>query len=153
MSAAELLGLTVIIGSGLTAGVLFAVALSVVPALRTMPPSTYVYVHQRIGRHWDPTMPLIVLGSTVVDLVLAFVVAEPAARLGFVVAAVLLLAVSVVSHFCNVPLNRTVKVLDPESIPVDWEDPRPIWRRWHLLRTGLAVLALAVNAFMVILLL
>ena len=65
----------------------------------------------------------------------------------FAVAAVLLLGVSGVSHLCNVPINRRVKAItDPAVIPADWEDPRPLWRRFHYLRTFLAVLALAVNA-------
>ncbi|WP_449353343.1 hypothetical protein [Streptomyces shaanxiensis] len=37
-------------------------------------------------------------------------------------------------------------VTDPRRLPDDWTDPRPLWRRWHLLRTSLAVMALAVNA-------
>jgi uncharacterized membrane protein len=135
----------VLLGSGVTAGVLFAVALSVLPALSRMPADRYVYTHQLIGRYWDPTMPVIVLGSTFADVALAVVLPWPAAEM-YGLGAVLLLAVSVVSHFCNVPLNRTVKVLDPDRIPPGWRDPRPVWRRWHRLRTVLALLALAVNA-------
>jgi uncharacterized membrane protein len=135
----------VTVSSGIVGGVLFAVALSVLPALFAMPAERYVYAHQLIGRHWDPTMPLIVLSSTVVDGVLAIVI-PGSTRALFAVAAVLLLAVSVVSHYCNVPINRRVKAIDPASIPPDWHDPRPLWRRWHLLRTALAVLAAVVNA-------
>ena len=54
-----------------------------------------------------------------------------------------------VSHFCNVPINRQVKRLDPDRLPADWRDPRPLWRRWHTLRTVLAVLALLLNAIAV----
>ncbi|MEU3341129.1 DUF1772 domain-containing protein [Streptomyces sp. NPDC002144] len=140
------LGVAALLGGGVTAGVLFAVALSVLPALFAMETGTYVYAHKLLGRNWDPTMPVIVLSSTVVNAVLA-VVAGGAARPLFVVAAVLLLGVSGVSHLCNVPINRRVKAIDdPSVIPADWEDPRPLWRRWHLLRTTLAVVALAVTA-------
>lgn len=141
----QLLHLAVLLGSGITAGVLFAVALSVVPALRVMPPSTYVYVHQLLGRNWDPTMPIIVLSSAVVDLVLAVRSTVPGASVLFGTAAILMVFVSIVSHFCNVPINRTVKTLDPATIPADWRDPRVLWRRWHLLRTTLAIIALTVN--------
>ncbi len=142
----EVLGVAALLGSGVTAGVLFAVALSVLPALFAMETGTYVYAHQLLGRNWDPTMPVIVLSSTLVDGVLA-VVGEGAARVLFAVGAVLLLGVSGVSHLCNVPINRRVKAIaDPAVIPADWEDPRPLWRRYHYLRTGLAVLALTVNA-------
>ncbi|CAM5403353.1 DUF1772 domain-containing protein [Streptomyces pseudogriseolus] len=140
------LGVAALLGAGVTAGVLFAVALSVLPALFAMETGTYVYAHQLLGRNWDPTMPVIVLSSTLADTVLA-VVGEGAPRVLFAVAAVLLLGVSGVSHLCNVPINRRVKsVTDPGRLPADWQDPRPLWRRWHLLRTTLAVCALALTA-------
>ncbi|MBB4987039.1 MULTISPECIES: anthrone oxygenase family protein [Streptomyces] len=138
------LGVLALLGSGVTAGVLFAVALSVLPALFAMPAGTYVYAHQLLGRNWDPTMPAIVLGSTLADVLWAVSGdgGVPAAA-----AAVLLLGVSAVSHLCNVPINRRVKaVTDPERLPADWTDPRPLWRRWHLLRCALAMVALALNS-------
>lgn len=144
---AEFLGVATLLGSGLVAGVLFAVALSTLPALIAMPPSRYIYAHKLLGRNWDPTMPVIVLSSTAADIVLAVAVPEPAAaRALFAVAAVLLVAVSVVSHFANVPINKQMRTVDPDRMPPDWRDPRPLWRRWHLLRTACAIGALAVNA-------
>jgi len=142
-----LLGVVVVVGSGVVAGVLFAVALSVLPALFAMPVDRYVYTHKLIGRNWDPTMPVIVLSCMVIDVVLAVV--APSGTAWFAIAAVALLGVSVVSHFCNVPINRRVKSQDPADIPAGWRDPRPVWRRWHLLRTGLSLGALSVNAFAV----
>ncbi|GDY31035.1 anthrone oxygenase family protein [Gandjariella thermophila] len=144
-----LLSVAVLVGSGVVAGVLFAVALSVLPALLAMPADRYVYAHQLIGRRWDPTMPIIVLTSTAADVALAVLARKGTAL--FAVAAALLLAVSVVSHFCNVPINRVVKSLDPADIPAGWRDPRPLWRRWHLLRTTLALLAVVANAVGVVL--
>jgi hypothetical protein len=63
---------------------------------------------------------------------------------------VLLLGVSAVSHLGNVSLNREVKNVDPTALPPTWRDPRPLWRRWHLLRTTLGVLAVTANAWAVI---
>ncbi|RRQ88655.1 anthrone oxygenase family protein [Streptomyces griseofuscus] len=138
------LGVLALLGSGVTAGVLFAVALSILPALFAMPTGTYVYAHQLLGRNWDPTMPVIVLGSTLADTLWAV---SGGGEVPAAVAAVLLLGVSAVSHLCNVPINRRVKaVTDPEQLPADWTDPRPLWRRWHLLRCALAVAALALNS-------
>ncbi len=139
-----------LLGSGVVAGVLFAVALSVLPALSAMPPDRYVYAHQLLGRRWDPTMPVIVLSTVALDVVLA-VLATGAARALLVAGTVLLIGVSAVSHLANVPINRRVKaVADPSALPADWTDPRPLWRRWHLLRTALAVLGLLVNAVAVV---
>jgi uncharacterized membrane protein len=135
-----------VLGSGLVAGVLFAVALSVLPALFAMPPDRYIYAHQLLGRNWDPTMPVIVLSSLTMDTILATLVSAGPARVLFIIAGVVLLGVSVVSHYCNVPINRRVKGLDPNQVPAQWQDPRALWRRWHLLRTALAVVAFAVNA-------
>ena len=134
-----------VLGSGVVAGVLFAVALSVLPALLMMPPDRYVYTHQMLGRNWDPTMPIIVISSLLCDIVLATLVPSDPARVLFIIAAVLLLGVSVVSHFCNVPINRRITGLDPRRIPPQWQDPRPRWRGWHLLRTAFAMGAFLVN--------
>lgn len=142
----DVLGVLALVGSGVTAGVLFAVALSVLPALFAMEPGTYVHAHQLLGRNWDPTMPVIVLSSTLLDGLLA-VVGEGRERALYALGALLLLGVSAVSHLCNVPINRRVKsIADPGALPPDWRDPRPLWRRWHLLRTVLALLALAATA-------
>ncbi|WP_327560903.1 DUF1772 domain-containing protein [Actinophytocola sp.] len=138
-----MLEVAVLLGSGTVAGVLFAVALSTLPALIAMPPGRYIYAHKLLGRNWDPTMPAIVLGSTVLDTVLAFTATRAAL---FAVAAVLLAGVSVVSHFANVPINKVMRTLDPDDMPERFDDPRPLWRRWHHLRTALALLALIVNA-------
>lgn len=145
MSGVDAVAVAAVLGSGVVAGVLFAVALSVLPALAAMSPERYVYTHQMLGRRWDPTMPIIVLGSLVIDLVLGVLAPTPPVRVLFLAAAVLLVGVSVVSHFGNVPINRRVRHLDPERVPVGWHDPRPLWRRWHLVRTVLALLALTVN--------
>ncbi|MFI5495837.1 anthrone oxygenase family protein [Actinoplanes sp. NPDC051859] len=141
----QTLQVAVLVGNGVVAGVLFAVALSTLPALIAMPPGRYIYAHKLLGRNWDPTMPILVLSTMALDLVLIAVAPQTTAPL-FSTAAVLLVVVSVVSHFANVPINKQVRTLDPDHMPTDWADPRPLWRRWHLLRTACAVVALAVNA-------
>ncbi|GLW06760.1 hypothetical protein Misp01_18900 [Microtetraspora sp. NBRC 13810] len=152
MSAAHVLSVLVLLGSGTVAGVLFAVAVSTVPALAAMPADRYVYTHTLLGRNWDPTMPIIVLATTLLDIALAVLVTGTAARSLIIVAAVCLAGVSVVSHLCNVPINKKVHRTDPDAIPAGWHDPRPLWRRWHLLRTTLAMVALAANGLAVTLL-
>lgn len=140
------LAVLALLGTGLIAGVLFAVALSMVPALLAMPPDRYLYTHQLLGQRWDPTMPVIVLGSALLSMMLAVLVATGAARVLFGGAALCLFAVAAVSHLANVPINQQMRAVDPQRIPADWVDPRRRWRAWHLLRTALAVLALAFNS-------
>ncbi|GGQ80888.1 anthrone oxygenase family protein [Couchioplanes azureus] len=144
---AQALQVAVLVGSGIVAGVLFAVALSTLPALIAMPPGRYIYAQRLLGRNWDPTMPILVLSTMLADIVLAAMAPGPrGAGPLYATAAALLVAVSVVSHFANVPINRQVRALDPDHMPADWADPRPLWRRWHLLRTSCAIGALLVNA-------
>jgi Domain of unknown function (DUF1772) len=125
---------------------LLAVALGVVPAFLALPPERYVEVHQLVGRHFDHVMPPTVIAATVTGLALAARTEIPVVRLLFAAAAVLHIGVSVVSQFGNVPINRRVKRLTPQDVPVNWDDPRRLWRAWHLLRTCLAGVALAMNA-------
>jgi len=96
-----------------------------------------------LGRNWDPTMPVLVLSTLVLDVALAALGSVPVLFAG---AAVLLAGVSIVSHFANVPINKVMRTLDPDHMPAEFDDPRPLWRRWHHLRTALALLALTVNA-------
>ncbi|MBF8190916.1 DUF1772 domain-containing protein [Nonomuraea sp. K274] len=142
----NVLAVLVLLGSGTVAGVLFAVAVSTVPALAAMPPDRYVYTHTLLGRNWDPTMPLIVLGTTLLDIVLAVWAPGALDRTLIICATVCLAGVSLVSHLRNVPINKRVHRTDPDAVPPGWEDPRPVWRRWHLLRTALAMVALAANS-------
>lgn len=142
----------VLLGSGTTAGVLFAVAISTVPALAAMPPDRYLTVYPLLGKNWDPTMPLIVLTSVALDITLAILATGSVCRSLLGCAAACLAGVSVVSHLCNVPINKRVRGTDPQAIPAGWQDPRPLWQRWHLLRTALAMTALALNAVAVTLL-
>jgi uncharacterized membrane protein len=141
-----LLGVPLLVASGTVAGVLFAVALSVVPAFLDLPPDRYIEVHKLIGRRFDHVMPPLVVASAVLDVVLAATTASTTCRGLFVSAAVLGSGVAAVSQFGNVPLNRRVKSIPAGCVPTDWDDPRARWRALHLVRTSLAVLALVANS-------
>lgn len=143
---AELLGTIAVIASGIVAGVFFAVAVSVIPTVRGLPPALYVDLHRRLGEGYHPVMPLVVTAGLLADLALIFVAPDTSTRTLFGVAVLALVGVQVVSQFGNVPINRRVHAIGPDEIPADWADPRPRWRHWHLIRTGCALTALAVNA-------
>lgn len=135
------LGAVAMIGSGVTAGVLIAVAISLVPVFLSLPPVHYVRVHKVAGRYFDRIMPPTVLLTVLADVLLAV-------RTGgalFVVGAVAMAGVSVVSQFGNVPVNRVVKALPDGEVPGDWQDPRRRWQRLHWARTGFAVTGLLLN--------
>lgn len=140
-----LLEVVAIVASGLVAGVFVAIAVSVLPALRALPADRYIDMHRRLGQGYHPTMPLTVNGGTFADLVLVFLTPSPARYL-FAGAFLLMLGTQGVSHLANVPINKKIRALDPAAIPSDWDDPRPSWQNWHLLRTVLGLAALVVNA-------
>ncbi|GAA3732075.1 putative membrane protein [Spinactinospora alkalitolerans] len=136
------LSLVSVLGTGIVAGVFFAVAVSVLPALAAMEPGRYIVTHRALGKGYHPHMPLIVTVALLADATLVFLAPVPAARLLFAVAGVCLVGVQVVSQFGNVPINRRVGRTPTDPVPEEWDDPRPLWRRWHTLRTVFAVLAL-----------
>ncbi|MFD7127108.1 MULTISPECIES: DUF1772 domain-containing protein [Streptomyces] len=146
----ELLSVLVLLGTGLVAGVLFAVAVSVMPALIAMDPERYVSTHKLLGRRYDRIMPFIVTGSVAIDAGLA-VWAQGAGRVLFAAGALSMAAVAVVSQTRNVPINNRVKRTEPGSIGPDWDDPRPPWRDWHLVRTCCAVAGCTLSAAAVVL--
>ncbi|MDW4905914.1 DUF1772 domain-containing protein [Streptomyces sp. ADMS] len=148
----ELLSTAAVIGSGIVAGVFFAVAVSVLPAVQTLPADRYVDLHRKLGEGYHPVMPLVVTAGVLADAVLLFVASGAAARTLFGVALLALVGVQLVSQFGNVPINKRVHALDPGAIPADWQDPREPWRAWHRLRTAFALTALACNALAVALL-
>ncbi|GII95054.1 anthrone oxygenase family protein [Sinosporangium siamense] len=141
----ELLALLITVESGIVAGVFFAVAVSVIPALATMPPGRYIEAHRALGEGYHPVMPIIVNSATLAAAALIFLAPSTATRWIFAVVTVLLLGVQGVSHLCNVPINRRAKAVDPDNVPDGWDDPRTLWRNWHLLRTALAFLLLVVS--------
>jgi uncharacterized membrane protein len=141
------LGVALLLGAGTAAGVLFSVALSVVPAFLAMPADRYVEAHKLIGRRFDHIMPPTVLACVALDVIFAVRVAGAPARPLFLLAALLSVGVAVVSQFGNVPINRQVKALPAGQVPAGWDDPRRRWRAYHLIRTVFAVGGLVASAF------
>jgi uncharacterized membrane protein len=138
-----------VMASGLVAGVFLALAVSVIPALFAMPPEQYVRAHRLLGRGYHPLMPLLVASATATDVALAVLVPGAAVRLLLAAGAVALIGVMAVSQFGNVPINKVVHAT--KAITSAWADPRPAWRRWHLVRTWMAFAALALNTVAVVL--
>ncbi|MFH8788922.1 DUF1772 domain-containing protein [Streptomyces roseoverticillatus] len=143
----HLVGAALLLGSGLVAGVFFAVAISVLPALAAMTPDRYLHAHRLLGKGYHPTMPILVNATLLADIALAVLAPSAAVRAMLIVSAVGIVVVEAVSHLCNVPLNKLAGRTDADSVPADWHDPRPLWRRWHMVRTGAALAVLILNSF------
>lgn len=133
--------------TGTVAGILSDSVLAGIPTYRTLPPDRYVWIHQIIDRHYEPTMPVLVFATITLDTVLAIATGNALHRALYLGAVLALLGVAVVSQFAGVRLLRhSVRGIDPDHLPADWSDPRPAWRRWHLARTALVFVAFAATA-------
>ncbi|MEU8530276.1 MULTISPECIES: DUF1772 domain-containing protein [Streptomyces] len=134
----EVLSGVVLIGTGTVTGIFVAVLVSVGPAMSAMGRAEYLRAHALLGRGYHPLMPVLVNVVTLSGFALGWLSESPG-RVLFPVASVLLLGVQAVSHLGNVPINRSLSGLAADG---PWQDPRPLWRAWHRLRTALAALAL-----------
>jgi uncharacterized membrane protein len=120
--------------SGLLAGLFFAYAVSVMPALRQVDDDTFVTVMNRINVVIvNPVFLTVFLGAPVVCAVL--LVWERGAWA--VAAAVLAVVTLVVTFAFNIPLNNA---LADGGARAAFEDP---WVRWHVVRTVTSIACFA----------
>ncbi|MFD6097315.1 anthrone oxygenase family protein [Nocardiopsis flavescens] len=139
-------GTVAVIGSGLVAGVFFAVSASVLPAVGALRTPDYIRLHRRLGEGYHPVMPLVVTAAAAANLAMVVLAPDTLARVLFGTALAGLVGVQLISQFGNVPLNRRVNAVDPDALPPDWADPREPWRAWHTRRTLCAFAALLADA-------
>jgi uncharacterized membrane protein len=142
------LSVLVLLGSGITMGVFFAVAVSVAPALVAMTPERYVEAHRLLGKGYHPIMPIITNVTMLAGFALVVLSRNPVSQVLFGIAAVTVIGVQAVSHLGNVPINRSLAGA-PAGAGTGWTDPRPKWRFWHQIRTAEAALALVANCLAV----
>ncbi|MFC4587949.1 DUF1772 domain-containing protein [Sphaerisporangium corydalis] len=133
--------------NGLAAGVLLSTVLGGVPLLLTLPPARYVHAHGFLAQRYDPFMPVTLALTAVVDVVLAWSTPGATGHALYAAAAVTVGCVMVISLTKNVPINKWLISLDPDTLPADFDrrDPRYRWRTWNAVRTALAVLGLVIN--------
>jgi hypothetical protein len=106
--------------------------------------SAHVERWQEMIRMLNTPMPI--LGA--VTILLTFVGAflrrsHRVMAVSLAAAALLLVGSGVITRFCNQPINATVMTWSPNAPPAYWESLRDQWWRWHLIRTGFAIIALA----------
>lgn len=138
----------VLLGNGLTSGVMLSTVIGIVPMTHAQSYDRYVETIQFLWPRYDPFMPITHLLTIAADIALVFAAPDQGARALFGAAGAVLVVVMAISVIKNVPINRYVMSLDPADRPAGWEqaDPRVRWRNWNLLRTSLALAGLAVNA-------
>lgn len=133
--------------NGLAAGVLFGTQLGGQPYLASLPYDRYVQAHAFFGTRYDPAMPICLVGTFLLDVLLAVTAPEAAARALFALGAALAVTTAVISVVKNVPVNRWMRTLDPDNLPADFpdKDPRKTWGAWNSRRSVLTISALVAN--------
>ncbi|WP_072806432.1 anthrone oxygenase family protein [Rhodococcoides yunnanense] len=138
------------VGCGITAGVLLAFSVSVMPALRTQPPSSAMFAMQQMNiAIVSPVFLTVFVGSAAAATIAAITSAlsGTGARMLIVAGAVLfVIGCFVVTMMVNVPLNDGLAAADPNSVDGirTWSDYVTRWTRWNHARTAAAIAACAV---------
>ena len=128
--------------AGLLTGAIFGVFLVMRPA--GLDATTYVIQQQNCIRALNSIMPP--LGGLTILLTIAAAFAASGDRLRMnmlFAAAAALIVVGLVTRFLNQPINAVVMTWSASSPPADWTVLRDAWWRWHLVRLGLALMALS----------
>ncbi len=139
--------------SGLTGGLMFGWAVSVLPGLRSVADSTYVSTMQNVNR--EIINPGFVIPFIITPFILAiaslvhFRTGQP--RRGWILAAAgatYVIGVLGITGLGNVPLNDALDDFELGTATVEaisarrhsYEDP---WNRWHYLRTAASMIVFA----------
>ncbi len=114
------------------------------PALRTLPLAEHIRAEQAVTRRYGRLMPPLMTAA----IASCFPVLSriPSKRsqafsctLGGTLCYLTMLGITFVG---NMPINRHVLQLSPETPPPDWTALRTRWDRWHALRNALNFLGL-----------
>jgi len=135
--------------NGIAAGVMLGNAMGPAALALELPYARYVDLIKFMWHRYDPFVPIMNLLAFTLDIVIA-VVASQQARGGagapvlFGLSAGLLAVLMAISVTKNVPINKFVTGLDPDSPPDNWTalDPRASWKKWNDIRVTLALTSL-----------
>ncbi|WP_089249187.1 anthrone oxygenase family protein [Rhodococcoides kyotonense] len=137
------------IGCGITAGVLLAFSVSVMPALRSQPPASAASSMQQMNvAIVSPVFMTVFLGSAAAATVAAvttWMSHGDAAITVTVGAALFVIGCFLVTIVVNVPLNDALAVADPQTDGglETWSTYLTRWTRWNHARTVAAIAACA----------
>jgi len=125
--------------TGLSAGLLWGWAVSVMPGLRGVPDAVFVEFMQRTNRAIvNGWFLLCFVGAMVLNalaVVLSLIDGRAALIVPAVLALLLYLATVGITRFRNIPLNNRMdaaSVAEPAGIRRDFEAP---WTRWNIVRS------------------
>lgn len=140
----DLLTVGSILGAGLLAGGLVAVAVAVVPLMTTFERPDYLRTHRGLDSHFDPFMPLLNIATLLCAT--GWLALQPSGwqRIMVALGLVMALVVAGISHLRNRPINQQIAAWDPDRVdPATADAALRRWKALHYLRTAAAILGLA----------
>jgi uncharacterized membrane protein len=135
------LGFSDLLAGALLSGAMFGVWLLFDP--RSMSGTDYLQQHKHGVRTLDPALPILGAATIVLTMALAGLGHDNGQRVAALLAAGgCYLAAGLITRFINQPINSIVMTWASEALPANWIDYRLKWWRWHIVRTGAAILGL-----------
>ena len=108
-------------------------------------PAAFVEVHQGAVRGLNVLLPGIALASIALVAALAWLARGKGMIFWLYVCAIcLMIAGGLATRIFNQPINAQVMTWTADTLPADWGTIRDVWWNWHVVRTGISVLAMAV---------
>lgn len=106
--------------------------------------STFVEMHQGAVNGLNVLLPGIAFAAIALVIALAwFARGRKAAFRLYLCAIFLMIAGGIVTRGFNQPINTQVMTWTAQSLPANWEVVRDEWWNWHVFRTAITVLAMA----------
>src|SRR5262249_39609025 len=141
----QVLQLAVLVFAALATGGLMVNWIGLGRAMSRLSASTYVEFHQATNRTFNPYMPIVVVGSILGGIVLAFLsqgMHSLSGHLG-IVGSLCYVAVLAIALSTDVRINKQIARWSVESPPDDWSAIRSRWIRFHIVRTLFSLPGLA----------
>jgi len=105
---------------------------------------TFVEMHQGAVDGLNTLLPALAFASMALVAALAFLSRGRGVAFWLYLGAFgLMLAGGIVTRGINQPINAQVMAWTAGALPADWQAIRDGWWTWHVVRTGLSVLAMA----------
>jgi len=106
--------------------------------------ATFLEMHQGAVRGLNTLLPGLAFASILLIAGLSWLARGKGMAFWLYLGALLLMiGGGVVTRFFNQPINAQVMGWTLDSLPANWAELREAWWNWHLVRTGLSVLAMA----------
>lgn len=104
----------------------------------------FLEVHQGAVRGLNTLLPAMGAAAIILTVMLSWNARDrPIVCSVYLLALAAMVTAALVTRFGNQPINATVMGWTAGTMPTGWEDLRDAWWRWHMVRVGATMAALA----------